>query len=124
MALVACKRDKCALLLGRSCCTAQADGIHTLLRQASSTGSHIHCILLRVNAGLHASVRNAGVAINAHLQQLMPPLLALASSESTALGPVAAREAINKIVAAVAEDGLYLLIAQVAAVLRSNLPCT
>ena len=54
----------------------------------------------------------------------MPPLLALASSESTAPGPVAAREAINKIVAAVAEDGLYLLIAQVAAILQSNLPCT
>ena len=35
---------------------------------------------------------------------------------------MAAREAVNKIVAAVAEDGLYLLIAQVAAVLQSNLP--
>ena len=77
--------------------------------------------VLHVNAGLHASARHAGVAINAHLQQVMPPLLALASSESTAPGPVAAREAINKIVAAVAEDGLYLLIAQVAAVLRPNL---
>ena len=63
------------------------------------------------------------MAINAHLQQVMPPLLALASSEGSAPGPVAAREAINKIVAAVAEDGLYLLIAQVAAVLRSDLPC-
>ena len=93
-------------------------GIHTLLHQALSTGSHIRCILLRVNAGLYASARHAGIAINAHLQQVMPPLLSLASSESTAPGPVAAREAMNKIVAAVAEDGLYLLIAQVAAILR------
>lgn len=43
----------------------------------------------------------------------MPPLLTLASQEGDAPGPVAAREAIRKVISAVAEDGLYLMIAQV-----------
>ncbi len=51
----------------------------------------------------------------------MPPLLVMASRDDNAPGPVAAREAVQKIVSAVAEDGLYLLIAQVAAVLLPDL---
>jgi hypothetical protein len=51
--------------------------------------------------------------MHAHLSQIMPPLLAVASQDGDAPGPLAAREALRKIVAAVAEDGLYLLIAQV-----------
>lgn len=60
------------------------------------------------------------MAINAHLSQIMPPLLVMASRDDNAPGPVAAREAVQKIVSAVAEDGLYLLISQVWQASRSK----
>ena len=56
----------------------------------------------------------AGPAIHTHLGAVMPPLLSLASQASApSAAPEAATEAVHQVSAAVAEDGAYLLIAQV-----------
>ncbi|KAK9840722.1 hypothetical protein WJX81_000165 [Elliptochloris bilobata] len=69
----------------------------------------LHSTALRALGSLAEA---AGVAINAHLSHILPPLLALASSDGNLPGPAAARESVTKVVAAVNEDGLYLLVAQ------------
>ena len=56
----------------------------------------------------------AGPAIHSHLGAVLPPLLALASqAERQSVAAEAATGAIRQVSAAVAEDGAYLLIAQV-----------
>jgi hypothetical protein len=55
----------------------------------------------------------AGASIHSHLGYILPPLLTLASQPEGSTPAVdAARDALEKVSAAVAEDGAYILIAQ------------
>ena len=58
--------------------------------------------------------RHAGASIHAHLGAIFPPVLALASQRGKGdAASLAAQEVTRKVTAAVAEDGSYLLVAQV-----------
>ena len=55
----------------------------------------------------------AGPAIHNHLHNILPPMLALASSaEPGKPGQAAATDALHKVAGAVSEEGTYLLVAQ------------
>ena len=59
-------------------------------------------------------LRPAGASIHAHLGAIFPPVLALASQRGKGdAASLAAQEVTRKVTAAVAEDGSYLLVAQV-----------
>lgn len=58
--------------------------------------------------------RHAGASIHSHLGAIFPPVLALASQRGKGdAASLAAQEVTRKVTAAVAEDGSYLLVAQV-----------